>query len=250
MTIHDCYLDGLSLSRLDERICVLDIQEDAPEIARIAHPLIHGGQRLHQTRQNLTVRITFAIHEEQPSRRKAVLQAIRTWAAQGGLLTLADRPGQQLQVVCASLPDVSAEDWTAPMTIAFTTTHCPWWEAKTATSVTGSGTLTLTLPGTADTAPVDAHITNASTQTITRLSIQCASTYIIFEGITMPAGSALHLTTERGVFSAVLNGESVLACRTPGSDDLLLAPCGESCTAAATAAQAVTATFTARGRYL
>lgn len=250
MTIHDCSLNGISLSQLDDRICVLDILEDAPEHSLVTHPLTGGGQLIHQTRRSLSVRISFAVHEENPARRKAVLRTIRAWAAHGGLLTLSDRPGQQLTVTCTGLPASAAEDWTAPMTLAFTTSDCPWWEAQSAVTVTGSGVITLSLPGTAPFAPVDARITNVSTETITRLSIQCGATYIIFEGISMPAGSTLYLTAENGVLSAVLSGESILPQRTPGSDDLLLAPCGTTCNVCATSTQAVTATFTARGRYL
>lgn len=249
MTIHDCMLDGISLSSLDERICVLDVREDAPEHALVPHPLARGGQHLSQTRRSLTVHLSFAIHETQPDRRKAVLQAVRTWALQGRLLTLADRPGQQLQVVCTGLPAIAAEDWTAPLTLSFTTTRCPWWEDEEPATVSGSGMLTLTLTGNAAFAPVDAHITNAGTQTLHELSIHCASSFITFQGITLPAGSTLHLTTKDGIFSAVIDGESVLAHRTPDSDDLLLAPCGQSCSVGATGAQALTATFTARGRY-
>ena len=46
MTIHDCTLNGVSLSGLDKRICVLDVQEDAPENTCVTHALALGGQRL------------------------------------------------------------------------------------------------------------------------------------------------------------------------------------------------------------
>lgn len=249
MTIHDCTLNGVSLSGLDKRICVLDVHEDAPENARVTHALARGGQRLHQTRRSLTVHIHFAIHETNPSRRKAVLQAICAWAMQGGALVLADRPGKQLQVVCTTCPAIAAEDWTAPMTLAFTTTHCPWWEATTPTTVAGSAGMTMTLPGTADFAPVDAQITNAGTQPVSLLTVRCGSSFMIFDGIDLPVDSTLHLTTVDGVFSAKIDGNSVLHCRTAGSDDLLLAPCGKTCTVSATSTQALTATFSARGRY-
>lgn len=249
MTIHDCTLNGVSLSGLDKRICVLDVQEDAPEVAFVTHALARGGQRQQQLRRSLTVHIHFAIHETNPSRRKAVLQAICAWAMPGGTLTLADRPGKHLQAVCTAMPAIATEDWTAPMTLAFTTTHCPWWEDASPTTVSGSGSMTLTLPGTADFAPVDAQITNTGAETLTRLTVRCASSFIIFDGISLSPGSTLHLATTDGVFSAKVDGESVLAHRTAGSDDLLLAPCGQSCSVSVLGAQALTATFSARGRY-
>lgn len=249
MTIHDCTLGGVSLSSLDKRICVLDFQEDAPAISLVTHALARGGQQLRQTRRSLTVRIHFAIHEANPSRRKAVLQTICSWAMQGGVLTLSDRAGKRLHVVCTALPAITSEDWTAPLSIAFTTTHCPWWEAVSPTSVSGNGGLTMTLPGTADFAPVDAQITNAGTQPLSLLTVRCGSSLMIFNGIDLPVGSVLTLTTTDGVFSAEIDGESVLHCRTAGSDDLLLAPCGKTCTVSATATQPLSTTFSARGRY-
>lgn len=249
MTIHDCTLNGVSLSSLDKRICVLDVQEDAPEIALVPHALPRGGQRLHLTRQSLTVRIKFAIHEANPTRRKAVLQAVCAWAMKGGTLTLSDRPGKQLCVDCTSCPAVAAEDWTAPMTLVFTTTHCPWWEDAAPTSVSGSSSMTLALSGTADFSPVDVTVTNGGDAAVTLLSIRCGDSYMIFSGVELPVGGTLAVRHEAGVLSAAIGGESVLAHRTAGSDDLLLAPCGKSCTVSVTGGSGLTATFSARGRY-
>ena len=102
MTIHDCALNGASLSWLDERICVLDVQEDAPRLRLPAFPLPLGGQFLSPVRESLSVRVTFAIHEEDPARRWSLLERVRAWAADGGLLTLDARPDQQLTVVCTA----------------------------------------------------------------------------------------------------------------------------------------------------
>ena len=249
MTIHDCQLNGVSLSGIDTRICVLDIQEDAPEMVRTVHPLSRGGQRVRQQRRSLTVRVQFAIHETVPSRRKAILQSIAAWAQPGGFLTVEDRPGKRLPVICTALPAMTAEDWTSPLTLTFTTTHCPWWESQTPTTVSGSNTLTLTVPGSADFTPVDAEITNTGSQPITLLSIQCGDSYMFFSGIDLPAGETLYLTTEDGVFSAKIGDESVLAKRSTTSDDLLLAPCGKACDLLVSTTGTIRAAFSARGRY-
>ena len=249
MTIHDCALNGESLSWLDERICVLDVREDAPRLRLPVFPLPRGGQSLSPIRESLTVRVTFALHEEDPTRRWALLGLIRAWATPGGVLTLDARPDQQLTVVCTELPAMAAEDWTAPLTLQFTTTCCPYWEAAEPTRLTGSGTMTLTLPGASADAPVSVTVTNEGSSTVTRLNLQCGSTYIIFEDIALPAGGQCFIDVRDGLLSATINGESILPNRTPGSDDLLLAPCGKSCTVAASSAQPLHAAFTARGRY-
>ena len=144
---------------------------------------------------------------------------------------------------------MTAEDWTTPLTLAFTTTHCPWWEAQTPTAVSGSNALTLTVPGSADFTPVDAEITNTGSQPITLLSIQCGDSYMFFSGIDLPAGETLHLSTEDGVFSAKIGDESVLAMRSTTSDDLLLVPCGKACDLLVSTTGTIRAAFSARGRY-
>lgn len=247
---YTCELDGASLSGLDDRICILDIQEDAPKLRSSAFPLPGGGQHLTQARESLTVRVTFAIQEENPTQRKKAVQAVLAWAMQGGVLTVSDHPGQQLTVSCTALPAVTCEAWTEPLTIAFTTTHCPYWEDKSATVITGTGAQTLTVPGTAESTPVDATITNTGTEDVTRVIIQCGASCIIFEDILLPAGGKLILQVKDGLLTAHIYGEGILPNRTANSADLLLAPCGKACTVYATALQPLQATFSARGRYV
>lgn len=249
-TRFNCALDGVSMAGLDDRMCILDIREDAPKLRVTTFPLPGGGQKINQVRESLTLRVTFAIQEENPTLRKQALQAVLAWAMKGGVLTTSDRTGQQLTVACTGLPDIACEDWSEPLTLAFTTTHCPYWEAASATSIVATGSTAYTVPGTADNTPVTAVITNTSTETVTRLSIHCGASCMIFEDILLPAGSMFYLQTIDGVLSARIDGESVLACRTPGSSDLLLAPCGKSCIVNAMALQPLKATYTARGRYV
>lgn len=249
-TQFDCALDGVALSSLDDTLCVLDIREDAPKMRTAALALRPAGRRLlHQQRESLTVQIGFAIHEEDPVRRREVLQSVHAWAAKGGILTTSERPGQQLTVICTALPAMSAEDWTETLTLAFTTTLVPYWEAAEASSASGSDVLTLTAAGNAGSAPVDVIAINDTDETVTSLKIYCGGTQMVFEGISMPAGGILFLIQSGGVFTAELDGESILPFRTPESDDLLLAPCGTGCTAYASASAPLQAAFTVRGRY-
>lgn len=248
-TPYDCALNGVLLSSLDDRICILDIREDAPEQRLITHALAGGGQMLQSVRERLTLHIDFAIHEEQPIRRKALLQSVCAWALPGGTLTISDRPDQQLTVACAGLPASSTEAWTESLTLTFAATRCPYWEDAELTTVTGTGVMTLTLPGTADTAPVEAVITNTGTAAVTRLTLHCAATSMIFENITLQPGGSFFLQMADGLLYAVIDGESILPHRTPHSDDLLLAPCGRACSVQATALQPLEAVFKARGRY-
>ena len=249
MTIHDCALNGASLSEVDERICVLDVREDTPRLRPTTFPLPQGGQTLSPVRESLTVRISFAIHEEDHARRWALLNAVRAWAMTGGILTLAARPGQQLAVLCTEFPAMSSEDWTETLTLGFTTTRCPFWEDAEATVLTTDSASTLAIPGTADFAPVSVTVTNTGSEAATRLSLQCGATWLIFEDICLPAGSKCYVEVRDGLLSAFIDGESILPSRTPASADLLLAPCGKSCPVQAMTTQALPAIWEARGRY-
>ena len=250
-TPFDCALNGVLLSSLDEAICVQDIREEAPKLRTSALSLPMEGQRLlRQQRESLTVQVIFAIHAEDPVRRRAVLQNVLAWAAQGGLLTTLDRPGQQLSVLCTALPAMSAEDWAAPLTLSFTSVRVPYWEATDEVTVSGSAVLTLDTPGTAESAPVDVVVINDTTSLVDTLTLYCGGTRMEFTDLHLPSSGMFLLLQSGGILSAQVAGRSVLPCRTPESDDLLLAPCGRSCVVYASAAEPLQATFTVRGRYL
>lgn len=250
-TQFDCALNGILLSSVDDRICVLDIQENAPKLRTTSLALHPEGQHmLRQTRDSLTVQVRFAIHEEDPLRRREAAQAVHTWAAKGGLLTTSDRSGQQLTVICTGYPAVAAGDWTQELTLTFQSARVPYWEDAETTSVSGSSVLTLTTPGTAESAPVDVVVVNNTAQTITHLKVRCGSTEMNFEGINFPANTMFVLNQTDGPLSARVMGSSILHCRTAESADLLLAPCGQSCTVYASADAPLQSSFTVRGRYV
>lgn len=250
-TQFDCALDGVLLSSLNESICVLDIREDAPAMRTAALALHPEGQHLlHQQRESLTVHAVFAIHEEDPTLRREAMQAVRAWAAKGGLLTTSDRTGLQLAVICTSLPSASSEDWTETLTLTFRSTRIPYWEDAAPTSALGSGEQTLTVPGSADFAPVDVMLINEGAEAVTSLTLHCGETQMTFEGIALEAGGIFAMIQTSGTLMAKISGQSVLACRTADSDDLLLAPCGTPCTVSASASQPLQANFAARGRYV
>ena len=160
-TSFDCALDSILLSSLDAAICVLDIREEAPRLRTSALALQQEGRRLlRQQRESLTLHITFAIHEPDPVRRRTVLQSVQAWAARGGFLTTTDRPGQRLSVVCTAFPAMSAEDWTEALTLTFTSTLVPYWEDAEEAFASGSAVLTLNIPGTAASTPVDVVVIN------------------------------------------------------------------------------------------
>ena len=249
-TPFDCALNGVLLSSLHARVCVLDIREQAPKVHHTALTLYpEGRQQLLSRRESLTVQVLFSVHDEKPELRTRALQRICAWAAGGGVLTATSHPDQQLTVVCTALPAVTAEDWTETCTLTFQTTRCPYWEDAAESTAYGSEILTLYLPGTAESAPVNALILNADDTPITRITLRAGSTAMTFEGIHLPAGRMLLLNQTDGPLRVEADGESILHCRTAESDDMLLLPCGKSSTVYATADGDVSASFSARGRY-
>lgn len=246
----DCALGGIRLSGVDDRICVLDVTEHAPVTDIALSPVWGEGIRLLQnTRQKLEVTVRFAVLEEDPIRRSEVLQSVFTWAQKGGLLTVDHRPGQRLRVICTGWPGVSADDWTAELTMTFSTVHTPWWEDANAVQATGGDIMTLAVPGTAPNAPVDAVVINTGSATITHLTLHCDLTEMTFRNIVLPPGSIFSLMHREGAAVAWVDGESVLSCRTPVSDDQLLLPCGQTSTVYVSAETPLQATFSVRGRY-
>ena len=249
--IYTCTLNGVPLSGVCDQLTILDIQEDAPKLHAACFPLAGEGQQLlSRCRESLTVHIRFALHLEDPALRSEALSLVSQWAEAGGVLRISPRPGMQLPVYCAALPARTARAWDEALTLSFTTTHCPYWEDDAAAQASGQGAVTLYVPGTASAAPVSAAVINAGDETVTKLTLRCGDTRMIFDGIALAPSQVFTLMYVDGVPHAMIGAESVLYCRTPESDDLLLAPCGKSCTAYASATEALQASFSARGRYL
>ena len=249
-TKYNCALDGASLCALDESIVILDITEDAPRMHEVTLPLHSGGHRvLSRCRESITVRIRFAIHEESPARRLAVMQSIRAWAMKGGKLTISPRSGQRLMVACTSLPPLSLRDWPEEMILAFTSLYAPWWESAEQTVVSGTGVKTLLVPGTADYADMEVVIMNASATTVTELTVHCGDSYMTFRDITLSSGSQIVISHVRGNLTAKLDGKSILKRRTMDSSDELLLPCGETVEMYVEAAVSLHTFYQVRGRY-
>ncbi len=242
----NCALNGVSLASLDPRIHVTDVIECAPAF-RLTNPCPHQP---HRTREKLTVQVRFRLLEQDVTARRTLMQRVLAWADGGGALSTLDRPGQRLQVLCESLPAMSALDWTEEMTLSFAALADPYWVDEAAVRLTADASGILSIPGNAGLAPVDVTIVNTGDTAITSLGVAAALTAMVFEGIDLPAGGAFTLRTEGGVPSAKVGSASVLMNRTSDSADLLLAPCGADSAVFVTAASPVSATFSARGRYL
>lgn len=251
MTRYSCTLNGVSLDSLDPCIHITDLTELPPRQRIVTAPCIPGGLHvLQRVRESLTVRVRFLLRAYEPQARRAAMQKVFAWAEGGGVLTFSDRPGQQLQVVCDTLPGMSSLCWLDEMELSFTACRVPYWESAQPVTLSISDSGMLAVPGTAPSAPLTCQVVNLGAAPLTSLMLTAGDASMKFTGLSIAPGSAFTLGLRNGVLSAACSGESLLMHRTADSDDLLIAPCGADCPVSVEADQSVSATFVARGRYL
>lgn len=251
ITRYSCALNGQSLDSLDACIHITDVTELAPQQRIVtAASAGHGLHILHRVRERISVQVRFLLREYDTSRRREVMQRVFAWAGKGGVLTTGDRPGQQLNVLCDTLPGMSSLMWLDEMTLSFTAYETPFWESAVRQAVTTGSSASLTLPGTAGDCPVDCTVVNLGDAALNTVTLRCGDTSMQFDSLALKPGESLVIAAAGQVLSATAAGKSVLMHRTGDSDDLLLATTGVATAVSVTADQAVAATFSARGRYL
>ncbi len=246
-----CALNGVTPQSIDPALCLTDVTELPPHRRVSSVPTVrHGLMLLRRVRESLTVRLRFLIPEYDPVRRRDLAQKLHAWAAPGGLLTTSDRPGQQLHVMCDTLPLLSAMSWSDELVIDLTAFHVPFWEYTEETRVVTGSAAILTLPGDAEEIPVACEVTNLGTAALTDLTLVCGDTRMVFSGLALTPGDKLALSADGDLLCAKTAAGSVLMHRTADSSDLLLADGGAGTAVSVSASQPVQAVFHARGRLL
>ena len=257
-----CRLNGLDPRDLDPAVIVTDVVEHAPSVQRKTLEIIgRDGSRVTKTRLGpLSVSVRFELHDLDPARRRHLCRELARWATPGGHLTLGDRPGQRLRVVCDAPPVVgSTMGWTQPVTVRFTAWDTPFWEDEAATSVHSAaakaGELLLRPTGDLPT-PVEAELMNASQSIIDSVAFSDGEQSIRLSGLAMAPGEVLVVDhDERALIRMTLRGadgatRSVLALRDAESDDEIIIDGQKTARLSFSADAAVAATFSARGRWL
>lgn len=252
VTRYACAIDGHGLQDIDPTIYITDIQETAPKVkATTVNSALYDGLYLtRMQRQSLAVTVSFEVHEYDVARRKSVAEMACEWA-RNGWLTINDRPGQRLWVVCDRLPVVtSALKWTDTLTIGFTAYALPFWqEAYPATAIFSgtSGSISIAPAGTRD-CYLEAEIT-ATGGTVNTLTLAVNGRTFAFSGLGLTKGQTLSIAydDEHHLQSMRIGNASALSKRTAASaDDLLLEPRKPNAVTI-TANTAVKATIKARG---
>lgn len=219
------------MSEISSSVFITDIREQKPEMAvRLEEKAKGYGVRMVRAqRQYTVVRIGFVIRDQDVERRKNVMQDVQKWAAKGGKLTINDRPGQVLHVVCTDPPMLgSALKWTEEMHVDFTAYTLPFWEGVETHTYTTTGSTRVYVPGTHDVCQASAVVTNKS-GVLTDLLIQTEKSSIRFEGLSVANGGKVEVGhDDNGYFYAKHGTQSLIGKRTTGSDDDLLVESGYS----------------------
>lgn len=256
-----CRLNGLDPRDIDPAVIVTDVTEHAPLIDRKTVTLLgRDGSRVTKTRLgSLSVSVRFELHDLDPARRRHLCRELARWATPGGWLTLGDRPGQRLRVICDAPPVIgSTMGWTQPVTVRFTAWETPFWEDEAVVSATvaaSSGSAPLRPTGDLPT-PLMAEVRNASKSAVNAMTISALEQRVRLTGLALAPGETLILDhDERALIRLVIRGvdgteRSALALRDAQSDDEIMLPGQRSATVAFQADGVVAATFSVRGRWL
>lgn len=228
LTRYGVWLNGLGLQDIAESVYITDIKEQATKQQTVTMDRQDGRGTISMAieRQSLTVIVRFAIREYDTRARKDVCSRIRAWA-QEGYMTISDRPGQRLYVICSKAPTIeSALKWTSEMEVSFTAYDCPWWEAVKPSIVrcpSPSASATLMYTGDVD-SPLDVSVT--ASEPVDAVTIVAGGQVMQFASLGMAPGNELNITHDkRGLLAVTMQGVHAMSKRTADSaDDISISP--------------------------
>jgi len=257
-------LNGVQLDSVDERIIIQGIDEAAGKegISAVSFGG-RSGQRVTNRRRDtldITVRFGINIRRTDMAGREAVLEAVNSWAASGGTLTLSHKPGRRLAVVLAQAPGMgNAWEWTNEFSLVFRSYAIPFWEDVTETSAESTGTsASISVPGNVET-QANVTVENTSSGTINAMTITMVtggkSKAMAFSSLGLAAGEKLvidHNTSGLLRIRIQSTGgtyRTVLAARSDESvDDFIVTPGTAQCQLTISGARKLT--VSTRGRWL
>lgn len=255
---YDVKLNNVSLSSIDTRLLILDVQHDAVSMqrkqTRLAHR--HGVFSDEIYYEKCSVTIIFQLRIYSLSERQSVIQQISSWARNGGELEVNDRPGQKLVCVCDNYPHAnSVKQWLDELSVTFTAYSYPFWQDKVPTTLTLSGMAAngseMPLNGNADKAYMSVTVTPNSSDALTSLTISVNDSIIVLQNLLVQSSAPLEIAYDSNMILSIKAGNtSYLDKRTADSSDDLIAICGGVNVCSYVADTSVTITFSARGGWL
>lgn len=250
MTRYSAWLDGVALHEIDPAVYIMDIEESVPgvNVLTAPHGMGDGQIVVSRRRQSLAVNIRVMVHEYDTARRKEIFMRIAAWAAKGKYLTISDRPGQRLRVMCNALPvAASALKWTNTLNVSFVAYEKPYWEDEHPTKLTlsgASGSGYIRIGGTAENSPLEVVVKPLSS-TLSSMTITAGNTKFTLSGMSAAAGKEMRIGYDDAGILIIPTG-----MRTADSNDDLLIHCSAETAVSFTASTPVQITYYARGRYV
>lgn len=253
---YEAWMNGRALSELSPDLFICSIRQETPKISFNESVIAGRLGSMADSRQmsGAKVSIGFYLKKSNGPYRQQVISEAAAWA-KGGVLTISDRPGQQLHVACEAFPYLDeACDWTKPVEIRLRTFERPFWEEMTPSSMSmaagTSGSGTLFVPGNAGKALVEVTAVPSS-GTMNAFSITVGDTTMTFASLGATNANPLRITYDERLIQSIRTGTtSKLNKRTGASADDLLAECGAVTPISFTAGVAAAVTVTARGLWL
>lgn len=243
---YEAYMDGVALSSIDPSIYVLNLQPGDP-VQNIVTRSVAGrpGARVTKRMQNSTSEtVVFEIHEYDTVKRNEICRKIQKWA-DGKVLSVSDRPTQQMRCVCSSYPKVNAREWTESLAVSFVAYNPPYWEDKNETVIRTTSSKKALVPGNAPGALVSADITVGSS--ISSLTVTAGDKSIVLD-YSLSQGNVVHIGyDDNGILYIRKGSVSIIKHRTAASDDDLIVPCGEWSTFSVSSTGSLSAVFRVRG---
>lgn len=204
-------LDGVALESVSPYVQVSDVIELQPKRTtttreRLGVPGSIVSQDHLDAKQ---VRVQFAILTDDPQKRTAALSDIAAWAMQGQYLTISDRPGQRLRVVCTATPiTMSKRKWTELCEMTFTAYGVPFWEDAEPVEVSyaimtlaSSSKSHYLSHGNVRAVPFACTVTPRSVD-MTYVHLSANGAEMTFDGINVPAGNPLTISYPDGYLTA------------------------------------------------
>jgi hypothetical protein len=249
-------MDGVALSSINPNILILDIGADSKQqnISTSAIGNRHGARIVKKKFETAKVTISLEIHEYDIVKRQAVCQDIARWALNGTYLTINDRPGQRLRVVCEALPTIeSAKKWLDEVQVVFAGYNPPFWEEENVMAVTlggtngaTSGSTTAKIPGNANETLISATITAKAS--VSSFSVTANGKTISLSGLSLSSGDAVTIDYDDNMIIRIRKGTtSLLDKRTAASADDLMVDSGKENAFSFTSSGNAVVSFNIRG---
>lgn len=255
---YQAYMNGISLTGLDDRIHIVDVKEKETLNISSASKFAFGKRVTSRKRESLTISLDLMLKVRCSDDYAAIIDKIHAWAVDG-LLELSYRPFQQINCICTALPGISSiYKWTTVITMEFTSYEVPYWEStgETVAEVASSNNqdITINIPGSADTV-LYGEIKNVSSSICNYIGITSSRGMFVFSALGLASGETLNISYNDAnllrleIVSSAGISRTVYDKRTPESDDdIILKPGSNRITLSAT--NNCKWTIKARGRWL